>query len=152
MFNIGGVNVQFNVPTTIEKHKGEIKGQIVLETKGERTIKKVHIFLDQHITKRDHEGNESVDIVTIGKKDYDINAILKAGGTKTVDFEFRFDPQKDLGDKIADKMMEQGGVLSVVGAIGATMHNMEKTYTLKVKTDIAGALWKPEEACGVKLI
>lgn len=152
MFNIGGINIQFNVPTTIQKHSGEVKGQITLETKGERNVKKVHVFLDQHIKKRDHQGNESTNIVTIGKKDFDLNQILKAGETKTIDFDFRFNPENDLNDKITDKMMEQGGMLGMIGAVGSALHNVEKTYTLKVKTEIQGALWKPEEAFGIKLI
>ena len=152
MFNIGGIDVQFNVPETIEKHTGQIKGQVILEAKSERTVKKVHMFLEQHINKRDHQGNESVDIIKIGSKDFDINTTLKAGETKSIDFDFHFEPQKDFGDKVADKMMEQGGLLSVVGAMGATMHNLEKTYTLQVKTEIEGALWRPREAYGVKLI
>ncbi len=151
MFNIGGIEVIFDHDTAVEKHKGEMKGKITLEAKGDRKVRKVNIRLDQHI-KKVRNGNESVEIVTIGSIDYDLNLTMKAGESKVVDFVVSFDPKKDFGDKIAEKMGDMGGVLGMVGAIGATMHNMEKTYTLKVKLDIEGALWKPEESNGVKLI
>ena len=152
MFNIGGVSVDFDMDRSFQKHTGEMKGQLVLTTGGERKIKIIHISLDQHVKKTDMSGNESIDIVTIGKTTYDFNDVLKPNEPKTINFNLRFTPKENWGDKITNAVANQGGMLGMIGSIGATFRNLEVTYTLKIKPEVEGALFKPEETVGVQLI
>lgn len=151
-FNIGAFNVDFEMDRAFHKHQGELKGHLKLSSEGERKIKKIYISLDQHIKKTDMSGNEHMEIVTIGKTTYDFNDVLKANEPKTLDFNLRYTPRENLGDKIAGAVAKQDGVLGMIGSIGATLRNLEVTYTLKVKPEIEGALFKPEETVGVKLM
>ena len=147
MFNIG-VDVEFPMETQLEKNKGFVEGKVKLTTTTERKFRKVQIRIDQHIKK----NNGSVDIVTIGKVEYPLDITLKTGEDKMIDFKIHFDAKDNWGDKVAEKVGTMGGVLGMVGNYAANQRNWEKTYTLKVTMDIEGALWKPEEATGVKLL
>ncbi len=147
MFNVG-VNVEFPMETHLEKNKGVMEGTVILKTTGERKFRKVLIRIDQHIRK----DNGSMNIFTIGRAEYPLDLVLKAGEDKKIDFQIHFNPKDNWGDKIAEKVGTMGGVLGMVGNYAANQRNWEKTYTLKVVMDIEGALWKPEEATGVKLL
>lgn len=152
MFNIGGMNVEFHVSPEIQKKSEVLEGKIILQAGGERKIKKILIKLDQHVQR----NNGSVDILTIGSTEHAVNATLKAGEEKPVEFKLHFNPKDGIGDKIADKFGDLtgkvGGVVGALGKMGTEMHNRERTYTLKVVMEVEGALWKPEESMGIKLV
>lgn len=152
MFNLGGMNVEFQVPSEIDKQSGELEGTVILQAAGERKIKKVLVKLDQHISKDDG----SMEILTIGSTEYPIDATLKAGENKPLAFKLKFNPKDSIGEKIADKISEKlggiGGVLGAVVNMNSQNQHRQRTYTVKVIMDVEGALWKPEEATGIKLI
>lgn len=163
-FNIGGVEVNFEfdgIPKEehgvdfrghyISKDSGMVKGRALLTSGYESKVKKIHFYLEQHI-KKEKDGNEQVEIVKIGDKAYDLNLEIKPEETKKVEFEIPFEAKQSLMGNIADKVAQKGGLLGMVGSIGSFMENVQTTYTVVAKLEIEGALFKKEEAIGVKLV
>ena len=150
-FNIGGIELMFKIDHNIQKQSGEIKGKLVVTSQGERHVKKIHLVLEQrHDINRG--GTHTVKFIQIGEMDLNEDMMMKAGDSKTIDFTLSFDAQKTLTDKVADKLMDQGGLLSVAGAVGSFISNVQTQYFLKAKAEVEGTLMSPDTATQVKLL
>lgn len=150
-FNIGGIEMHFDLERNIPKQNGEVAGKLILQADGERKIKNIYFTLEQR-EEKERNGGTSVRMIPIGSAKYNIDTLMKAGTKKTVDFVIPFQAKKNLNEKVTDALMDKGGLLSMVGAIGSFVGNIQITYYLKAKVEIEGALFKPEELVHVKLL
>lgn len=144
---IGGVSIDFTVPSQIEKSAGQFSGNIKLTTKSEQEVVKVEAILKEEFS-TGMGDNKTEKVFELGKWT-DFNSFtIKPGEVKNLDFTVHFEELKsDMG-----KLSEKGGMLGGLGK-GLKFMNQEKSkYFVEVNVDVKSAVLDPTEKKDVKLV
>lgn len=137
---IGGVAIDFTVPSQIEKAKRSFDGKITVTTKSEQEIVKMEAILKEEFSTGIGD-NKSSKVLELGKWTNFENFSIKPGDVKTFDFIVDFEEIKSDMDKLSEK----GGMMGGLGK-GLKFMNQEKSkFFVEVNVDVKSAVLDPSE-------
>ena len=136
VFGIGGVKIKCTCPTpTFTRTGGTIAGSTQFISKNDQLITRLTAKVVEVITTK--EGNETKE------KDFDLGTTLlgtdialKAGETKTMEFQVTYTG----GTSITDKMQAKGGVLGAMGKLSAMAGHEKSEFRLRVDAAVKGSM------------
>jgi hypothetical protein len=143
-FNIGGVKVKLEgVPSTVPKAGGEIRGQAVLTSKGDKHVLKVdyQFVLEKTTGRGDDRKTEEI---VLGRSALTEPFDIQTGETKTLDFAIPYSIEKALKD--------MGGVLGAVGKLSAFATKERLRYLVKATCDVKGTAFDPSDKVEVQVV
>ncbi len=144
---IGGVSIDFTVPSQIEKSAKQFSGNIKLTTKSEQEVVKMEAILKEEFSTGTGD-NKTEKVFELGKWTNFDHFTIKPGEVKTFDFTVEFEELKSDMDKLSDK----GGMLGGLGK-GLKFMNQEKSkFFVEVNVDVKSAVLDPTERKDVKLV
>lgn len=144
---IGGVSIDFTVPSQIEKSAQQFSGNIKLTTKSEQEVLKVEAILKEEFS-TGMGDNKTEKILELGKWT-DFNSFtIKPGEVKSLDFTVHFEEIKSYLDGVSDK----GGFMGGLGQAGKFLNAEKSKYFVEVNLDVKSAVLDPTEKKDVKLV
>lgn len=142
--NIGGVKVTLEgVPSTVSKAGGEIRGETVLTSKGDKHVLRVdyQFVLEKTTGRGDDKKTEEI---VLGRAAMTEPFDIKTGETRTLDFVIPYSIEKTLKD--------MGGVLGAVGKLGAFAAKERLRYLVKATCDVKGTAFDPSDRTEVQVV
>lgn len=144
---IGGVSIDFTVPSQVDRASQKVKGVITLTTKSEQEIVKMEAVLEEE-WKTGVGDSKTEKKFELGKWSDFTPFTIRPGEVKTFEFEIDFEEIKSASDQMASKT----GALGALGK-GVKFLNQEKSrYFVVVNVDVKSAVLDPSERKEVKLI
>jgi hypothetical protein len=143
-FNIGGVKVKFkNLDDNVRWSGNQLRGTLELSAKSDRFVAGVHFkFIQRRTTKED--GKKKTKENVLGKTSQTLNIDLRAGESRTVDFQLPYSASKSLKDK--------GGLMGGVGKLAAFATGEKDEYIVIAEADVDGALTEPSDNKNVTMV
>lgn len=144
---IGGVSIDFTVPSQIERANEEFSGNIKLTTKSEQEVVKIEAILKEEFS-TGMGDNKTEKTFELGKWTNFDQFTIKPGEVKSFDFTVEFEEIKSDMDNLSEK----GGMLGGIGK-GLKFMNREKSkFFVEVNVDVKSAVLDPTEKKDVKLV
>lgn len=144
---IGGVSIDFTVPSQVDRTTQKVKGQITLTTKSEQEIVKMEAILEEEF-KTGIGDNKTEKKFELGKWTDFSQFTIKPGDVKTFDFEIDFEEIKSASDQMAEK----SGALGALGKGVKFLNNEKSRYFVVINVDVKSAVLDPSERKEVKLV
>jgi sporulation-control protein spo0M len=140
-FNIGGVKLELQMDTNIQKSAGEVSGKIVFTAQSDKKIKKINLeLLEEWKIDRQNEEPISKSFI-LGNKDLNESFEMKAGDIKILDFTLPFQFVNSENDTVKD----MGGAVSLLGKAGALIDHEKSIFTFTASADIEGTAFGPND-------
>ncbi|WP_300673190.1 sporulation protein [Soonwooa sp.] len=144
---IGGVSIEFTVPSQVEKSSRFVDGKITLTTKSDQEIVKIQAILEEEFTTGVGE-NKKKKKFELGKWSSFEAFTIRTGEVKEILFRINFEESKSDMDKLSEK----GGLMGGLGK-GLKFMNQEKSaFFVVVDVDVKSAVLDPSEKKEIKLI
>lgn len=144
---MGGVSIDFTVPSQIDKSTQTVKGQITLTTKSDQEILKMEAILEEEF-KTGIGDSKTEKRFELGKWTDFSHFTIKPGEVKTFDFEINFEEIKSASDQMAEK----SGALGALGKGVKFLNNEKSRFFVVINVDVKSAVLDPTERKEVKLI
>ncbi len=145
-FGIGGVDVQLQCENQIAKQAGVVNGAITLSSKSDLHVLTLDVKMIEEFTtgRGDDEETKELELGTMrlaGAFD------IKAGETKTVQFQLPFAELKSN----ADELKERGGALGALGAMAKFANAESSEFFVVADCDVKGTALDPGDRQPVTL-
>ena len=145
-FGIGGVDVQLQCENQIAKQAGLVNGAVTLTSKSDLHVLTVDVKMVEEFTtgRGDDKETEELELGTISLGGaFDI----KAGETKTVQFQLPFQLLKSN----ADDLKERGGALGALGSMAKFANAEQSEFYVVADCDVKGTALDPGDRKQVQL-
>lgn len=144
---IGGVNIDFTVPSQVNKSSQKVDGTITLTTKSDQEVLKVEAILKEEFS-TGMGDNKTEKVLELGKWS-DYNAFtIKTGEVKNIPFQIHFEEIKSYLDGVSEK----GGFLGGLGKAGKFLNAEKSKYFIEINVDVKSAVLDPTEKKEIKLV
>lgn len=144
---IGGVSIDFTVPSQVDRATKNVNGQIRLTTKSEQEIVKMEAILEEEF-QTGMGDNKTEKKFELGKWTNFDQFSIKPGEVKTFDFDINFEEIKSASDKMAEK----SGAFGALGKGVKFLNNEKSRYFVVINVDVKSAVLDPTEKKEVKLV
>ena len=136
MFGIGGVKIVCTTPAaTFVRAGGVISGQAQLTSKTDQLITRLVAKVVEVVTTKEGDRTKE-EVFDLGVTELGTDLALKAGESKTLDFNVAYTG----GRSFTDKMKAKGGMIGAMGKIGALASGEKSEYRLRVEASVKGAM------------
>lgn len=144
---IGGVSIDFTVPSQIQRAGQKISGTIKLTTKSQQQVMSIKAILEEEFTEGvgDNRGSKTYEL---GKWTSFEPFTIDPGELKDIPFEIDF---KELQSN-NDQLIERGGAFGALGKLGKLAGREKSEFFVRVDVDVKSAVLDPSEKKPVKLV
>src|SRR5215813_13748902 len=147
-FGIGGVKFEINSDAQFPKMSGTVTGKVTITSKSDQSLEKIEVKVaEEFSTGRGAEKKTTT--YDLGKVTLPDSAfVIKAGETRTVDFQVPFRILKSTADTLQDK----GGALGALGKGMSFVNGEKSSYFIIAEGDVKGTLTGPRARKPIRLV
>lgn len=144
---IGGVSIDFTVPSQISREEGAVSGTIRLTTKSEQDVLSVKAILEEEFTQGvgEERGSKTYEL---GKWSMLESFVIQPGDVKEIPFTISFEELQSQNDNL----IARGGAFGALGKLAKMAGREKSEFFVKVDVDVKSAVLDPSERKPVKLI
>jgi sporulation-control protein spo0M len=144
---IGGVKVELQVPGQVAKNAGQLQGKVVLTSKSDQELLHLKISIKEEYT-TGRGDDKKTKTFTLGEVTKQLGYGIKAGETKEIPFDLKFELLKSNSDELKD----MGGAMGKLGSLSAFANNEKSTYYVEAEADVKSAALDPSDKKDIKLV
>jgi len=145
-FGIEGVKVELELPETVNKKLGIVRGQLVFSTMQPQIVNYVKVVMIETY-KRGRKDEKRIDDYEIGKILLDAELEIQPDEPMVIDFELPFEMLKSDIDEFGDKNFLTKGIVN----IAKRSRGVKSIFRIEVEADVKGTRLNPFDKKEVKL-
>jgi hypothetical protein len=145
-FGIEGVKVELQIPESINKKLGVVRGQLVFTTMQPQTVNFVKVVMIETY-KRGRKQEKRIDDYEVGKIYLDAELDIQPEEPLVIDFELPFEMIKSEIDEFGDKNFLTKGIVN----IAKRSRGVKSIFRIEVEADVKGTRLNPFDKKEIKL-